>query len=582
MAMQDEVIAHLRTLRSDCSKALAWCSALLWGEKAFLLSDHTSDLLWLIDALVTNGQYRQAEEWLLHPVYAHRCRSTATGRHLACVVAMRLGRAEDALEMLNMEGLEDAAGAEAGAGADRALAAGGGGRPLDRRALVLYMQGAAAIQLANLGVAETHPGIKRLQAQVGRLAPPECPGEERRMPAAAAEAAQAAARLGPVGRLASQLWAQSLRVDARCWEAWTGLRDHGLLTSDEEQRLIDSLDWAQHTGEAPAAQAPAAQFFRLYCLATQTTALTENAVAATAQLLRAHPRLAADPGLRTIQAARLLALGRPAASLALTTRILDARRLPDPQPTAMHVTALATLRCVRALFRIAHELAEEFGISPVRRPEAAGAGAGAAAGAGRVRAGARGLLLPETPSRVAAGGGGGSLPGMRRPGAAAAGAARAVARSAASAATAAWRGLWGLPTWTHPGAPVLATYASALGPVQAPAVVHAEAGSVSTANTFTTANAQAVGGPTQYEFPGASLAWYAIGCYHLVCAMDAQGVDAERALAEARRWLAKATMAAPRSIVAWVAFAQTFAVAGEWEAAARALHTAAGLCGCDD
>ncbi|KAI7824563.1 hypothetical protein BX661DRAFT_185539 [Kickxella alabastrina] len=171
---------------------------------------------------------------------------------------------------------------------------------------------------------------------------------------------------------------------------------------------------------------------------------------------------------------------------------------------------------------------------------------------------------------------------MRRPGAAAAGAARAVARSAASAATAAWRGLWGLPTWTHPGAPVLATYASALGPVQAPAVVHAEAGSVSTANTFTTGNAQAVGGPTQYEFPGASLAWYAIGCYHLVCAMDAQGVDAERALAEARRWLAKATMAAPRSIVAWVAFAQTFAVAGEWEAAARALHTAAGLCGCDD
>ncbi|KAJ1886446.1 hypothetical protein LPJ66_009627, partial [Kickxella alabastrina] len=312
MPMQDEVIAHLRTLRSDCSKALAWCSALLWGEKAFLLSDHTSDLLWLIDALVTNGQYRQAEEWLLHPIYAHRCRSTAAGRHLACVVAMRLGRAEDALEMLGMEGLEDAAEAGAGAGADRALAAGGGGRPLDRRALVLYMQGAAAIQLANLGAAETHPGIKRLQAQAGRPAPPECPGEGRQMPAAAAEAAQAAARLGPVGRLASQLWAQSLRADARCWEAWTGLRDHGLLTSDEEQRLIGSLDWAQHTGEAaaarapaaqaaaaqaaavqapatqapatqapatqaPAAQAPAAQFFRLYCLATQTTALTENA-----------------------------------------------------------------------------------------------------------------------------------------------------------------------------------------------------------------------------------------------------------------------------------------------------------------
>ncbi|KAJ2908000.1 anaphase-promoting complex subunit Cut9, partial [Coemansia aciculifera] len=54
------------------------------------------------------------------------------------------------------------------------------------------------------------------------------------------------------------------------------------------------------------------------------------------------------------------------------------------------------------------------------------------------------------------------------------------------------------------------------------------------------------------------------------------------ALAEARRWLAKTTLASPRSVVAWVAFAHTFIVAGEWESATRALHTAVGLCGCED
>ncbi|KAJ1720051.1 hypothetical protein LPJ61_006216 [Coemansia biformis] len=142
---------------------------------------------------------------------------------------------------------------------------------------------------------------------------------------------------------------------------------------------------------------------------------------------------------------------------------------------------------------------------------------------------------------------------------------------------------------------------------------------MSTLGTFTTSNAQCVGGPTQYEFTGASLAWYAIGCYYLVSAalaalpdasrrewalggaLYAGGVggsdganptvtlrhtqpltpEAEHALAEARRWLAKTTLASPRSIVAWVAFAHTFIVAGEWEAATRALHTAVGLCGCE-
>ncbi|KAJ1825946.1 hypothetical protein LPJ73_009127, partial [Coemansia sp. RSA 2703] len=144
---------------------------------------------------------------------------------------------------------------------------------------------------------------------------------------------------------------------------------------------------------------------------------------------------------------------------------------------------------------------------------------------------------------------------------------------------------------------------------------------VSTLNTLTSTNAQSVGSPTQYEFIGASLAWYAIGCYYLVSAalmvcpeisqrawpltglsvsISAGGMnerdlstvglrrtqplspEIEHTLAEARRWLAKTTLASPRSIIAWVAFAHTFVIANEWEAATRALHTAVGLCGCDD
>ncbi|KAJ1673357.1 hypothetical protein EV182_005395, partial [Spiromyces aspiralis] len=54
---------------------------------------------------------------------------------------------------------------------------------------------------------------------------------------------------------------------------------------------------------------------------------------------------------------------------------------------------------------------------------------------------------------------------------------------------------------------------------------------------------------------------------------------AERALTEARRWLAKCTWTASRSVDAWVAFAHTFILAREWESATRALYMALSLAG---
>ncbi|KAJ2741277.1 anaphase-promoting complex subunit Cut9 [Coemansia sp. BCRC 34301] len=712
-----EVVAHLRALRADCAKGLAWCSALVWAEKAFLLTDDTEDLLWLVDALVTNGQYRQAEEWLVNPLYTSKCLDSTTGRYLASVVAMRLGRAEDALDMLNIDLAQTigslgarrdgaplarsstahtptAARAPVGGaytptlGAQRSLldeipiiakdsrqdkssrdgewvlgepVASDGIRPLNPRALMLYMQGAAVVQLSNIGGSEATPSIKSL-----RLRYPESISASVRGSASANVAATTA--LGGMGTLVGSIWIEALRADVRCWEAWSGIREHGLLTCDEELQLVYSLDWTACCGGSQSV----GQFFRDYCLATQTTfSLSSAAVEATDRILSAYPRLAEDPALRAIQAARLLSLGRARACLEYTICALEYRRIPDPGTTAVHITALTVLYAKDALFRIAHELAEEFGISSIKRAEiepadtrlslgsSASIGAGlssikagsangflygtplstprtasmgaAVAGTGRVRAGARGLLVPETPTRAGMASaltGGNSAAGVvRRPTAATSSfaiTARYVTQSASAAATAAWRGLWGLPTWTHPGPPVLATYPCALGPAQA-STVNVEA-SISTLGTFTTTSAQSIGSPTQYEFIGASLAWYAIGCYYLVAAArqalpdisqhewalsgvfyrsglavstaghPAQGgssisamrhnhsltSDTEHALAEARRWLAKTTLASPRSVVAWVAFAHTFIVAGEWESATRALHTAVGLCGCED
>ncbi|KAJ2810609.1 anaphase-promoting complex subunit Cut9, partial [Coemansia furcata] len=710
-----EVLAHLRALRADCAKGLAWCSALVWAEKAFLLTDDIDDLLWLVDALVTNGQYRQAEEWLVNAQYTAKCLASPTGRYLATVIAMRLGRAEDALDVLNMDlgqtmgslgtrrdGMAAAAARSSAAHTPTASRAGAytptlgaqrslldevplvaknsrqdkssrddawvlgeplvsdGVRPLNPRAWMLYMQGAAVVQLSNVGGSESTPSIKSLRLRYPEEPVPivAAPGNSR---GATRSIEPSKTALGGMGSLVASIWIEALRADARCWEAWSGIREHGLLTCEEELQLVGSLDWAASCGGSQSV----GRFYRDYCLATQTTfSLGDAVVEATDRLLTAYPRLMGDPALRAIQAARLLSLGRARSCLEYTVCALECRRMPDPNTTAIHITALTVLYAKDALFRIAHELAEEFGMSSIKRAEIessdtssllgsgaiVGTGASATktsgasgmygpplstprvssigaavAGTGRVRAGARGLLVPETPTRaglnsVFAGGSSSAASAMRRSTAASgsfAVVARSVAQSASAAATAAWRGLWGLPTWTHPGPPVLATYPCALGPAQA-SPVNAEA-AISTVGTFTTTNAQSVGSPTQYEFVGASLAWYAIGCYYLVSAARQalpdisqhewalSGVfyrsglagemggslaalrhsqsltpDAEHALTEARRWLAKTTLASPRSVVAWIAFAHTFIVAGEWESATRALHTAVGLCGCED
>ncbi|KAJ2084258.1 anaphase-promoting complex subunit Cut9 [Coemansia sp. RSA 988] len=728
MSISRDVVAHLRVLRASCARGMAWCSALIWAEKALLLSDDIDDLLWLVDALVTNGQYRQAEELLVNPLYASRARASAAGRYLASVVAMRLGRAEDALELLSIDTSRHGNTAESGrSGAMRAEFAGSltpttkgitgsngsdaltaalplfdqsavdvakaesqraeskgstngpmdlfgcsGIPPLNPRAWMLYMQGAAVVQLSNVGASDTTPSIKLLSAQLpqGNLESKSFGGlgtssvtSTAGRPTIRHNDSMGTSQLGGMDALVARLWTEAVQTDARCWEAWTGLRDHGLLTNEEETELVNRIDWSACCGGSSAV----GQFFQNYCMATQTAfSLGDVAVHATERLLSLYPRIARDPALRTIQAARLLAMGRARECLTYTVSVLEHRRVPDSGATAIHITALTVLHAREALFRIAHELAEEFGLSAIKRAEiepsdtgtVLGSGHGprggslrssaggvpastprgpavgaATAGASRLRAGARGLLVPETPSKTGSGSifasGAGTTNSTRRqgaPGSTAHTLARSVAQSAPETATAVWRGLWGLPTWTHPGPPVLATYPSALGPAQA-APVNSES-AVSTLGTFTTANAQSVGSPTQYEFIGASLAWYAIGCYYLVSAalMAAPAVsqrewplsgmiygdglaaasagnfghgggnanpaailrrsqplapEAEHALSEARRWLAKTTLASPRSIVAWVAFAHTFIVAGEWESATRALHTAVGLCGCE-
>ncbi|KAJ2827124.1 anaphase-promoting complex subunit Cut9 [Coemansia erecta] len=688
---------------------MAWSSALIWAEKALLLSGGSiEDLLWLADALVTNGQYRQAEELLVNPRYSKIVQTSHTGRYLASVVAMRLGRAEAALELLSMDAKQLNVSADGSGGGmdmaqtpttkrpgtnnnknnnnaepvslfdasmgpankaykdatnttgDAALSneserEGEGSVALNPRAWMLYMQGAAVVQLSNVGATDATPSIKQLRSQFAK--PDRMTSREAFSAFAGASAAagrpstrgepppMGPTRLAGMDALVARVWTEALRVDARCWEAWTGLRDYGLLTPEEELELINTCDWASCCGGSDVV----AQFFRNYCLATTLSSPSQSqaAIGATEGLLAAFPQLAQDPALRTIQAARLLALGRARESLEYTVSVLEHRRVPDTSATAIHITALTVLHAKDALFRIAHELAEEFGLSAIKRaeiePSDTGAGMGtgtdssarlsagaltslstprgpslgaAAAGTGRLRTGARGLLVPETPSRPAGpvfGTHAGASTQRQCGSGSSASAARAVGQTAWASATAAWRGLWGLPTWTHPGPPVLATYPSALGPAQATPVSSAE----STLNTFTTGNAQSAGSPTQYEFIGASLAWYAIGSYYLVSAelmarprvcgrewalLQVPGgggsfsglgsamslrrsqplaPEAEHMLAEARRWLAKTTLASPRSIVAWTAFAHTFVVAGEWESATRALHTAVGLCGCE-
>ncbi|KAJ2696405.1 anaphase-promoting complex subunit Cut9, partial [Coemansia spiralis] len=285
MSAAPEVVAHLRALRASCARGLAWCSALVWAEKALLLSGDTDDLLWLADALVTNAQYRQAEELLVSPAHAAKVRASAPGRYLASVVAMRLGRAEDALELLRIDAARPDSGdrrhrgppmadpaalptptAKGPAGSDAAAAspaqlslpllgthivaaaASASGPadmpPLNPRAWMLYMQGAAVIQLSNVGASEATASIKLLSVQyprvaadpwqLGTLGTPHTGSAAGGKSVARRAAPAAESPLGGMDALVARIWTEAVQADARCWEAWTGLRGYGLLTCAEE------------------------------------------------------------------------------------------------------------------------------------------------------------------------------------------------------------------------------------------------------------------------------------------------------------------------------------------------------------
>ena len=367
-------------------------------------------------------------------------------------------------------------------------------------------------------------------------------------------------------------WIRSVMADPRCWESWTSLRHYGLLNVQEEMKLIESINWNSQCGDSDVV----GTFLRDCFTATIFQCGHYKPISeALGRLIKIYPSLASDPAFLILSASRNLALGSPRKALAMVSRILEQSPFHSGA-LAIKATALTLIGCKSELFKLAHYIADYHGVSVL------------------------GLSYNQAAvinSSLASGGGFQCQGSMADP--LLAGAVCGGITGPASSCQA----------WLKKGLSSVPVYPCAIGPppVQGPAEQ-----SISPC-------------PASEAFPGPSLAWYAIGCYyltsaaHLISEGDGSSASevfmsgfplnpslaladhsiaggntgagptgsplspaAERALTEARRWLAKCTWLASRSFEAWLAFAQTFVLAREWEPSSKALYTAVSLGGLGD
>ncbi|KAJ1915355.1 hypothetical protein H4219_004371 [Mycoemilia scoparia] len=426
-------------------------------------------------------------------------------------------------------------------------------------------------------------------------------------------------------------WVRSVIVDPRCWEAWISLRLYGLLSPKEEILLIESIDWKERC----QGYEQVAEFMMNYMLATSTMfAATNNSITSISStgdkekalqntanndsssssvversisyLIEKYPGMInRDPTILIPIARKSLEMGRPQKTINIISKVLD--DLPFHNSSlALKVTSLLMKGDKPELFKLAHYIADYHGVSALGASynQASVTNASLVLGNTNVGGGGYSGLLNDP----AAGG----LSGMSK---------------IVGPATVTSRLKCGLSS-----VPIYPCMIGGNGLALADEMAESSGSGALVPNP---SSAEAFGGTT--------LAWYAIGCYYLCCAAqliyesecpgskyqsssgsgmfmrgfpifptlttlgggsgggdtnksgdpdgDGGGMRiggpsgkplspaAERALTEARRWLAKCTWTASRSSDAWLAFAQTFILSRDWESASKALYTAVSMSG---
>lgn len=293
------------------------------------------DAFWLAQAHFNTGNYNRSQALLARGSLVER---NAQCRYLAAHCAIKLGKLEDALQILGEKNPAHLISVPGSAGARQKLrhvdvhSRAGGRHPK-----------AAAARNERLPTSEERDGedVERLRSEAGMCY----------------LRGLCYAKQNSFDR-AKECYKTAVQIDVQNFEAFDALMANSLMSPDEEWAFLDSLNFDSIAVAGTASDAQQAADFTklLYTTRLSKYAKPEDFAHAT-ETLSTHYRLAANPDILRSKADLMYAHCRFRDALALTSSVLAADRY-NFSILPLHLASLYELSQKNALFLLAHDLAD--------------------------------------------------------------------------------------------------------------------------------------------------------------------------------------------------------------------------------
>jgi anaphase-promoting complex subunit 6 len=158
---------------------------------------------------------------------------------------------------------------------------------------------------------------------------------------------------------AKECYKDAVRIDVQCFEAFDQLMKNSLMSPDEEDEFLESLDFAsiKAPGDEPDMPDEPADYVHMLYHTRLSKYRNPRAFNTAAESLATHYGLASNPDLLLARADLLYTQSRFKDALSITHSILDEDKY-NFAIYPLHLACLYELKMINSLFLVAHDLAD--------------------------------------------------------------------------------------------------------------------------------------------------------------------------------------------------------------------------------
>ncbi|AEO62744.1 uncharacterized protein THITE_2040054 [Thermothielavioides terrestris NRRL 8126] len=329
---QPNMERFLRDWRQDALNKAQYDAAIFIGDKLLALTKDDKDAFWLAQVHFNAGNYTRSHDLLIsHNLIG----SNPSCRYLAAHCLIRQNNFAEALALLGEATPTHLFTTNANANAKRKTS---------RTTTRGTRAGSKAPERQPDEVSEEEWSIRRYEAGMCYLRG-LCYAKENAFDRA------------------KEAYKNALRIDVQCYEAFTQLVRNSLMSPDEEDEFMQSLDFgsvrAPKGGDDPELQTEPGDYVHMLYQTQLSKYRNPRAFNVAVDSLSTHYGLADNPDILLARAEQLYTQCRFKDALAITTMILKEDRSNFPA-YPVHLACLYELKQTNELFLVAHDLADNY------------------------------------------------------------------------------------------------------------------------------------------------------------------------------------------------------------------------------